>query len=77
MINQYATGISAATALASQIVSEGKPAVERYLQFLKSGNSDCPIELLKAAGVDMATSKPIGQAIESFDRLLDQLEGKG
>ena len=52
----------------------GKAAVDRYLRFLKSGDSDYPIELLKAAGVDMTTAKPIEQAIESFNRLLGQLE---
>ncbi|MGI5834999.1 MAG: oligoendopeptidase F [Chloroflexota bacterium] len=75
-VYQYATGMAAALALTNQILNEGKPAVDRYLRFLKSGDSDYPIELLKAAGVDMTTAKPIEQAIESFNRLLGQLEGK-
>ena len=53
-VYQYATGFSAAVALSNQILTEGKPAVERYINnFLKAGCSDYPIEVLKKAGVDM------------------------
>src|SRR5207244_5410716 len=51
-VYQYATGISAACALAEEILKEGKPAVERYLGFLRSGSSNYSIELLKKAGVE-------------------------
>src|SRR5438067_13594503 len=52
-VYQYATGISAACALAEEILKEGKPAVERYLAFLRSVCSNYRIELLKMGGVDM------------------------
>lgn len=73
-VYKYATGFSAATALAQQILSEGKPAVERYLQFLKSGSSDYSINLLKKAGVDMTSPEPVNQALSVFEQLLDQME---
>src|SRR5207249_12291157 len=57
-VYQYATGISAALALSKQIISEGQPAVERYLEFLRSGSSRSLIDLLRAAGVDMTTPQP-------------------
>ncbi len=71
---QYATGYSAAIALSSKILSEGKPAVERYLNFLSGGCSKTPIELLKGAGVDMTTAEPVNTALELFGRLLDEME---
>jgi oligoendopeptidase F len=73
-VYQYATGLSAALALNKQIVEEGQPAVERYLRFLSSGSSRPSIELLRAAGVDMTTPLPIQAAMDTFDRLLDELE---
>ncbi|MED0677179.1 oligoendopeptidase F [Aneurinibacillus thermoaerophilus] len=73
-VYQYATGFSAATALSQQILHEGAPAVERYLTFLKSGGSDYPIELLRKAGVDMASPKPVVEALKVFARLLDEME---
>ena len=54
-VYKYATGFSAATSFAKQILEEGEPAVERYLGFLKSGGSDYSINILKKAGVDMST----------------------
>ncbi|MCL1918418.1 MAG: oligoendopeptidase F [Peptococcaceae bacterium] len=74
-VYKYATGFSAATALAQQILQEGKPAVDRYLKFLSSGGSDYPINLLRAAGVDMETPEPVRQALTLFGELLDELEG--
>jgi len=71
---QYATGVSAATALMQRILHEGKPAVDRYLNFLSSGSSDYSIELLKKAGVDMTTPEPICQALQVFDSHLTQME---
>jgi len=73
-VYQYATGISAALALVQQIMQEGKPAVERYLQFLSSGSSDYSIELLKKAGVDMTSPEPVRQALKVFDTHLDEME---
>ena len=73
-VYKYATGFSAATALAQQILKEGQPAVDRYLTFLASGGSDYPINLLRKAGVDMEKPEPVRQALEVFVGLLDQLE---
>ena len=71
---QYATGISAASALVQQILQEGEPAVDRYLKFLSSGSSDYSIELLKKAGVDMTSPEPVRQALQLFDAHLTQME---
>ena len=71
---QYATGYSAAVALSRQILDEGEPAVKRYLNFLSSGCTKSPIDLLKGAGVDMASPAPVNQALALFDRLLDEME---
>lgn len=74
-VYQYATGQSAATALSKQILEEGEPAVERYINnFLKAGCSDFPIEVLKAAGVDMNTAEPIELACKVFEQRLNELE---
>jgi oligoendopeptidase F len=73
-VYQYATGFSAATALSKQILEEGEPAVTRYIDFLKAGCSDYPIEVLKKAGVDMTTSQPIEEACQVFEQRLNELE---
>lgn len=73
-VYQYATGISAASALVQQILQEGTPAVDRYLKFLSSGSSDYSIELLKKAGVDMTTPEPVRQALQLFSSHLTQME---
>lgn len=74
-VYQYATGYSAAQSLSHQILTEGQPAVDRYInEFLKKGSSDYPIEILKNAGVDMTTPEPIEQACEVFEQKLDAFE---
>lgn len=73
-VYKYATGFSAAMSISQQILKEGRPAVERYLSFLKSGGSDYPIELLKIANVDMSTTEPVNNALKLFESLLDQME---
>ncbi|MBA2872127.1 oligoendopeptidase F [Anoxybacillus calidus] len=73
-VYQYATGFSAATALSKQILEEGEPAVKRYIEFLKAGSSDYPIEVLKKAGVDMTTAKPIEEACKVFAQKLEEME---
>lgn len=73
-VYQYATGLSAALALSNQIVEEGQPAIDRYLNFLRSGSSKSSIELLKAAGVDMTSPAPVQAAMDRFAELLDELE---
>lgn len=73
-VYKYATGFSAATSFAKQILEEGQPAVERYLGFLKSGSSDYSLNILKKAGVDMSKPEPIKQAMSVFASILDQIE---
>ena len=73
-VYQYATGISAASALVQRILQEGQPAVDRYLNFLRSGSSDYSIELLKKAGVDMTSPEPVRQAFQLFESYLSQME---
>jgi oligoendopeptidase F len=73
-VYKYATGFSAATSFSKQILSEGQPAVDRYLGFLKSGGSDFSINILKKAGVDMSTPEPIEQAMSVFEELIGQME---
>ena len=71
---QYATGFSAAVALAEQILSQGEIAAQRYLSFLRGGCSKDPIALLKGAGVDMNSPKPIEEALNLFGSLVDELD---
>lgn len=73
-VYKYATGFSAAIAFARAILTEGEPAVERYLKFLSGGSSNYPIELLRQAGVDMETSVPVRNALKVFDGLVERLE---
>ena len=73
-VYKYATGYSAATATSKKILTEGKPAAQDYIRFLKTGESDHPIELLKIAGVDMSSPLPVQQAMETFNQLLDEFE---
>ena len=74
-VYQYATGYAAAQALSKQILEEGEVAAERYInEFLKAGNSDYPIEVLKKAGVDMTSKAPIEGAFKVFEQYLEQME---
>lgn len=73
-VYKYATGISAAASLSRQILNEGAHAVERYTEFLKSGGSDYPLELLKKAGVDLSEPEPVEDAMKVFESILDELE---
>ena len=73
-VYQYATGYSAATAISKRILTEGESARKDYIEFLKSGSSDYPVELLKIAGVDMSSPEPIRMAMETFKGLVDELE---
>lgn len=73
-VYQYATGYSAAIALSRRILREGKPAVNDYLRFLSSGCSADPITLLRGAGVDMATTQPITEALKLFDELITEMK---
>ncbi len=71
---QYATGYSAAVALSEKILTEGAPAVEKYLKFLGSGCTKDPVSLLADAGVDMSTSEPIDRALKVFGELIDEMD---
>jgi oligoendopeptidase F len=71
---QYSTGISAAAALARDILEEGRPAADRYIEFLAKGSREYPLELLRGAGVDMATADPIESALGLYDDYLDEME---
>jgi len=73
-VYKYATGFSAATSFAKQILDEGQPAVDRYLGFLRSGGKDYSINILKKAGVDMSSPEPIRQAMSVFESLIEQME---
>jgi oligoendopeptidase F len=73
-VYKYATGISAAIALAERVLSGAPGAVEAYLSFLESGGSKFPIETLLAAGVDMTSPAPVESALRLFDRRLTELE---
>lgn len=73
-VYQYATGNSAAIAIARKILREGESAVEKYLGFLSGGCTKSPIDLLKGVGVDMTSPEPVNDALELFGQLLDELE---
>ena len=71
---QYATGFSAAVAIAERILAEGESAVADYKKFLSSGGSDDPISLLKIAGVDMSSPESVNAALALFGELVDEME---
>ena len=71
---QYATGFSAAVAIANRIMKEGAPAVADYKKFLSGGSSADPISLLKLAGVDMSSPAPINEALSLFGDLITEME---
>lgn len=71
---QYATGFAASEVLANKVKTEGKPAINRYIDFLKAGNSDYPINILKNAGVDMNSQEPVYAVTKKMNELIDELE---
>ncbi len=73
-VYQYATGFSAAIALSKRIMDNGQAGVDDYMKFLTGGSSMDPVDLLKAAGVDMSTKEPIEAALELFGHLVDEFE---
>jgi oligoendopeptidase F len=73
-VYQYATGFAASEALALKVKAEGKPAVDKYLEFLKSGSSDYPINILAKAGVDMNSQDPIIAVTNKMNQLIDEIE---
>ena len=73
-VYKYATGFSAASALSQQILNEGQVAVDRYIEFLKSGGSEYPLKQLKSAGVDMEKKESVDKALGVFRDLVEKLE---
>jgi len=73
-VYKYATGVSAALALADRVLGGGAKERDDYFTFLKSGGSRFPIDSLKAAGVDMSSPEPVNAACDAFARLVDELE---
>ena len=73
-VYQYATGFSAASALAKKILAKEDGALDHYLNYLKAGNSDYPIEVMKKAGVDMTKADYIEDAMKMFEQRLSELE---
>lgn len=71
---QYATGFASAVALAEAIVKEGKPAVDRYMAFLSAGNHQYPVDILTAAGADIASGKPVNDCLALFAKLVDEFD---
>ena len=71
---QYATGIAASTALLSDIIHKGAPAIEKYLTFLKSGSRDYLLNILKNAGVDMTKPEPVLKSAQLMQDLLEELK---
>jgi oligoendopeptidase F len=73
-VYKYATGISAAVALSERVLAGESGSAEKYLNFLKSGGAQFPLETLQAAGVDMTTPAPIESTLRLFERRLNELE---
>lgn len=73
-VYQYATSYAASQAVAEKILTEGEPAVEKYLEFLHSGSSQYPIDVLKKAGVDMNSPEVIKAVVRKMNSLMDQME---
>jgi oligoendopeptidase F len=71
---QFTTGISDANALSDGVLSEGEPAAQRYLSFLKAADSVYPIDALKMAGIDMNTPEPVEKAFSVLTRMIDRLD---
>jgi len=73
-VYQYATGFAASETLSERALNEGKPAVDKYLNFLKSGSSDYSINLLASAGVDMNSPSPIISATRKMNKIVEEIE---
>lgn len=73
-VYQYATGYAAATALSRRVLAGGPKEREEYLGFLRAGDSDYPIEILRSAGVDLTQPGPVNDTLDLLESLLDQLE---
>ncbi len=74
-VYSYATGLSCGLAIAERVKTEGQPAVDGYLDMLKGGCSEAPLDLLRQAGVDLTSPQAITAALERFDRTITELAG--
>ncbi len=72
-VYQYATGISAAVAIATDILDRGQPAADQYLEALKRGSADYPVDILATAGVDVTSPTYLDAAIDEYDRALEEM----
>jgi len=73
-VYQYATSFAASELITAKIKSEGQPAIDKFLAFLKAGSSDYPIEVLKKAGADLNSKDVILAVVNKMNDLLDQME---
>lgn len=73
-VYQYSTSFTASISLAEKVMSGDKKALKAYMEFLSSGSSDYPIELLKKAGVDMTSSEPFEKTIAAMNKVMDEIE---
>lgn len=73
-VYQYSTSFTAATALVEKVLADEEGAAQKYIEFISSGGSDYPIDLLKKAGVDMTTSEPFRKTMAAMNRIMDQIE---
>jgi len=73
-VYQYSTGFAASEVLSKKVKTEGEPAVKRYLDFLKAGSSDYPLNILKDAGVDMSSPEPVLSTTQKMNELLNEVE---
>ena len=74
-VYKYATGLAAAIALSQKVLKGGSDDLAAYLDFLRGGSSRDPLDLLRAAGVDLATPEPVDAALKHFGELVDELDG--
>ena len=73
-VYQYATSFAASVAIAHRILEKRKEAVQPYLEFLRSGCTKDPVSLLKIAGVDLSTSRPVEEALDVFEKAIGEME---
>ena len=71
---KYATSLAASNELLNNILTDQPDAIDKYLNFLKAGSSDYPVEVLKAAGVDMISTQPIDHLLKKFGDLVKDME---
>jgi oligoendopeptidase F len=71
---KYATSLAASNELLNNILIGQPDAIDKYLNFLKAGSSDYPVEVLKAAGVDMLSTQPVDNLLKKFGDLVKEME---